>query len=80
VSPEIWCRVDCLVVHSVSNGRIVFKFKSAKQRIWTVGLTWREDKGASALPILIYIRINESVRTVCILVESGRKGCMCIEE
>ena len=80
MSADIWCRVGCLVVHSVSNGYIVFMFKGAKQRTWTIGVTWRGGKGASAPPIFFYIRIIESVRTVCISVESGGKGCVCIED
>jgi len=55
-------------------------FKGAKQRTWTIGVTWRGGKGASAPPIFFYIRIIESVRTVCISVESGGKGCVCIED
>jgi len=80
MSPEIWRRVGCLVVHRVSNGLIVFMFKGAKERTWTIGVTWRGDKGGSAPPIFLYIRIIESVRIVCIWVEIREKGCVCIED
>ena len=68
------------MVHSVSNGRIVFVFKGAKQRIWTIGINWRGGKGASAPPIFFYIRIIESVRTVCMSVESEGKVCIYTED
>jgi hypothetical protein len=80
MSPEIWCPVGCLAVQSVSYRRIVFMVKGAKQTTWTIGITWRGGKGASAPPIFFYMRIIESVRTVCIWVESAGKRCMCIED
>ena len=80
MSSETWRLVGCLVVHSDSNGRIVFVFKGAKQRTWTIGINWRGGKEASVPPIFFYISIIESVRTACISAEIGGKGCMCIED